>query len=78
MRIFRGLINISPEEESEEVQLVCLEKRRWRGYVSSFLAPVSCCYKENTNKQLSKTMLTGKNCGLKMKHLLLHNIHKIT
>lgn len=43
MRILRGLINIPPEEESEEVQLVRLEKRRWRGCVSPFLAPVLCC-----------------------------------
>lgn len=33
MRIFRGLINIPPKEESEEVQLVSLEKRRWWGCV---------------------------------------------
>lgn len=40
MRILRGLINIPPEEEPEEVQFVRLEKRRWRGCVSPFLAPV--------------------------------------
>lgn len=50
MRIFRGLINIPPEEELEEVQLVSLEKRG-RGCVSSFSAPVSRCLLQEGYKQ---------------------------
>ena len=50
MRIFRALINVPPEE-SEEVQLVSLEKRSWRGCVSSFLAPVSHCLLQGEYKQ---------------------------
>lgn len=50
MQVFRGQINILQGKGKREVQLVSLEKRRWRECVS-FLAAVLCSVLQGEHKQ---------------------------